>query len=526
MSLPDHTLFRTPGAPDEQGAGTIFFEHHANGALKVRGAATVAALEAAIASELLDGVTDLTIEAKCALPALPANADRLSALTRVCIASSAFVDWSSLYRLKRVERLIVDKDVSALGDGIAAMRGLRRFESDRAKKLVGLPNDFASLALERANVAAPLVDALVTATEAMPSFLIASRAELGVELADDALTVGARSKLGARWTGTSQADVLRHLRDSGRLAAITRVFLDAGSELSAWPTDVPLPSVRYLRVKSPELREWSSVLALEAIEVLSLEGSAGGVLDGLSRLPRLREFHVRSKGLDALPADLPEAPSLEEVVVPAPLRAGLAPFEEARRARRVTRALARFEAWLAEHVPHYLAGLAPGRTDFVDAEVTLGRPLPRELRALYAWRDGDRRDDGRFVFWRSFASLTDALARGAELGAMARAGEWKEGGVQPPAVWAERWFPVLRWDNGWHLVVDLSGSWRGPAGQVIDVWMKDNDRVVRAPDLATYLEAMVDALAHGVTTDGDVALRVQPTSARGYPIRKTVRDTP
>jgi cell wall assembly regulator SMI1 len=526
MSLPDHTLFQSPNAPDEQGAGPIFFERRVNGSLHVGGAATVAALEAAIASELLDDVTELSIGAKCSLPGLPANVTRLTALKHVWVESSAFVDWPSLYRLEWVERLTLGKDVTALGEGISAMRGLRLFVSEHAKHLTRLPSDFAELSLAQARVAAPLLDALVAATEAMPSFLVGLRTELGLKLADDSLTIGARSKYGARWQATSQAEVLRHLRDAGLLAGVKGVLLDAGSELEAWPADVPLPGVRELSVKSPAFRGWESLLAFAGLEVLVLLGSAGEGLDSVSRLSRLRELHLRGKGLAALPADLPEAPSLEVVAAPAKLRAGLAPFEEARRARRVTRALERFEAWLAEHAPDYLAGLAPGRTDFADAEAALGRPLPRELRALYAWRDGDRKEDGRFVFWRLFSPLAEALKRWSDLGAMARAGEWKKHGVQPPAVWSERWFPVLRWDNGWHLVVDLSGSWRGPAGQVIDVWMKDDDRTIRAPDLATYLEALVEALQRGVADDGDVALRVPPASAPGYPIRRTIRDAP
>lgn len=521
--IPDHTSFRVPGMPDERGAEPIFFEHEVNGGLTVRGAATTEAFEAALASSRLDDVTSLTIDSKCTLPALPANAARLSRLTRVWIESPAFVEWSSLYRLSTIETLILDKRIGSIADGIATMRGLRRFEADRAKSLTALPNDFAGLALERAKVAEPLLDALVAATERMPTFLAASSAMLGVDRIGDRLTIGARSKLGARWARTSQADVLRHMHDLEQLDAVTEVFVDAGSELEAWPA--PLPNARALRVKSPLLRDWVSVFAsMPTLESLGLEGNAGGSLDGISRLTKLRALHVRAKGLVALPNDLADAPQLETVTVPAPLRAGLTALDDARRARRVTRALARFEAWLTEHAPDYLAGLAPGRTDFADAEVALGRPVPREVRALYAWRDGDRRDDGRFVFWRSFASLDDAVARWQQLGAMRRAGEWTHDGVQPPAVWSEGWFPLLRWDNGWHLVLDLDGSWGGPPGRVIDVWLKDTDRTIRAPDLASFLEALCDALAHGVTGEDDVALARAPAPLAGYPVRKTIRD--
>ena len=59
--------------------------------------------------------------------------------------------------------------------------------------------------------------------------------------------------------------------------------------------------------------------------------------------------------------------------------------------RDIRPVLERFEAWLSEHAPDYLAGLAPGLDDGAIAAHAAASPwdLPEEVAALYRWRDGD-----------------------------------------------------------------------------------------------------------------------------------------
>lgn len=193
---------------------------------------------------------------------------------------------------------------------------------------------------------------------------------------------------------------------------------------------------------------------------------------------------------------------------------------------RMEQALPKLESWLGRAMPAYLAQLRPGRTNFEAAAEALGRPLPPELRALYAWRDGDPSGDGRLVPWRIFRSLDEAVARWTALNAMADAGAWANGGAQPPGAWSRNWFPVLGWDNGRELCVDLEGSYKGPPGRVIEVWLKDRDRVVVAPDLGAWVDVLATFLDIGYTeSDGDIA----PKGAlyfRDFPIRKSVTDKP
>lgn len=193
---------------------------------------------------------------------------------------------------------------------------------------------------------------------------------------------------------------------------------------------------------------------------------------------------------------------------------------------RMEQALPKFESWLRRVRPNYLAQLRPGRVEFDSATEALGRPLPPELRALYAWRDGDPSGDGCLVPWRVFRSLDEAVARWRQLSAMADAGEWAERGVQPPGVWSRKWFPVLGWDNGRELCVDLEGSYRGPAGRVIEVWLKDRDRDVVAPDLGAWVDVLATFLDIGYQESGG---DISPKGAlyfRDFPVRKSITDKP
>jgi cell wall assembly regulator SMI1 len=163
--------------------------------------------------------------------------------------------------------------------------------------------------------------------------------------------------------------------------------------------------------------------------------------------------------------------------------------------------LARFESWLQEHAPDYMESLAPGlaeaRIDEIGAK--LGFELPEPVRTLYRWRDGDPEEDGRLLFSRIFMPLESAIEQHRMLTEMLEVGEWADdSGRQAPSIWSPEWFPVFTWDNGFHLCVDMGGAYGGRPGQVVEVWLKDEDRSIVAPDLTSWLDAQVSSLEAGL----------------------------
>jgi len=185
----------------------------------------------------------------------------------------------------------------------------------------------------------------------------------------------------------------------------------------------------------------------------------------------------------------------------------------------MTDAIERFEEWADEHQPDYLEGLAPGlsREGIQKLCATHGVTLPDDVLRLYTWRDGDPRESGVFVALRIFLSLEGAFKERELL----LEWSWME--------WPEHWLPVFRWDNGFHLCVDLGEE---HYGCIVEAWTKQGDCAYVAPNLAAWFAARVDAFEQGLYVfqerghqwstqtmladrDEDALLRAR---APGYPI--------
>ncbi|MEC7521410.1 MAG: SMI1/KNR4 family protein [Myxococcota bacterium] len=520
------------GEPLDAGPGETLYTLQINGTLKIEGAASLETLREAVESGFFDQVSWIAVDRDAQLERFPENLGRLP-LEGMSIGSDRFTGWDTLAALP-IASLFLEEWVSRLGEGLGANTSLRELRLQSAKNLTELPSDFRQLKLTRVTFHKGQIDALRAHLEHMPSLVAATVAGAGVRLQGGQLSIGNPTgnhrALWRDWHGHERA---LELAFDGFGEPVTRLVLEPQSTLPALPAPSRLPDVEAVVVHSGALDDWSSVFRLGSLKSLVVDKKASGSLEGISALTKLETLIVKAKGVTELPAEIAGMRSLETIEVSPALRPALEPMSDARTALALEAVLERLERALAQTAPDYLASLAPGVDDAaLDAvEAELGVSLPATVRALYRWRDGHLKQDGRFVYLRSFESLASAASTWKMLREMERAGEWARDGEQPPGVWSDRWFPFARWSNGLHLCVDLEGTYRGRRGQVLEVWMKDSDRQIVAPDLTAWLDVFVRALEDGSireTAGGDLHWDRPPAYAamRGYPVRKTSRQAP
>lgn len=157
---------------------------------------------------------------------------------------------------------------------------------------------------------------------------------------------------------------------------------------------------------------------------------------------------------------------------------------------------------------------APAR-ELDDAERALGRPLPADLRRLYAWRDGQTGKGtfpahGQGVAMGFFLSLARALERRETL--RARDGSSTEG-------WRESWLPVIDGGQGDLLCVDLDD------GRVLEFQHETPRRPVLFASVQAWIEKVTAGLvatpsgaAAASSVDACVAAYLEnPELARDWP---------
>jgi cell wall assembly regulator SMI1 len=152
---------------------------------------------------------------------------------------------------------------------------------------------------------------------------------------------------------------------------------------------------------------------------------------------------------------------------------------------RVSKVLSRLERWLAKHRRRFLAGLAPGAAPAaLDAlQAQLGMPLPKALRTLLAWHNGQGEDlIGRFEEDWLLMSCDAIAAAKRDLDQNSSA-----------AGWQKAWLPFLDNDAGDYLCLDTAAAaepavrayWLGKASQIV------------ASTLADWLEDFVGNVEKG-----------------------------
>lgn len=533
MTIPERCArLVTYGEPPETGPGDTLFTIQLNGSLRIEGAASTDTLRSAIESGFLDEVASLHVDAKATLTGFPEELSRLP-LERVGIGSDQFTDWQSLYRLP-VTTLVLESKVETLGEGIGQMSALRELSAHNAKKLTTLPGDFHEVQLTKVSYNKKQLAALRAHLERMPTLLRSVLPGSGVRLKDGVLTIGSTHGIyrdvWKDWRGHERAlELTLSVTDE----PITHIVLEPKSTMTALPAAAQLATATSVTVQSADFEDWSSVFRLNSVQHLLIEKKASGSLDGIAALEALETLWIKAKAIADLPAEVARMRSLKNITVTPALRPALEAMSAARVALALEAVLERFENALADTSPEYLKGLAPGVSDEeLDAvEAELGIALPETVRALYRWRNGDAKENGQYVRLRIFSPLKSAAATWKMLCDMEAAGEWERNGKQQPGVWCRHWFPIARWSNGFHLCIDLEGTYGGNRGQVLEVWMKDDDRQIVAPDLPTWFDVFVRALEDGLieeTEGGDFDWKHAPSyaSLRGYPVRKKTKHAP
>ena len=525
--IPAHVELRTIGDEDNtrRGSGTTFFTIWGGTSLSINGAgASADALHELIETGMLESIERIDIGKAAGLETLPETISKLTQVTSFRTAAPALRDGAALYGLTGLERVLLEgASKLELPAGIAALTSLRELTVS-SKYVLTLPPDLVELpALRSVKVSKGLQGALDELAPNLPCVLLSKR--YGFDNSFGALVL------------THPADIagLARLADAGWLDETESIELHASAGLESLPTSLGrLTKLKKLIIKSPRFNDWPSLYRLKNLEEICIEGKAAGALpEGISQLGKLRVLVVRASGISALPSDLATMTQTEVIRVPGALKDRLAGILTERRMRSV---LGRFEDWLNEHDKEFLGKLQPGLTDARITEITaaLGIELPPEVRALYRWRNGEPGEDGRFVFFRSFLPLENACRVWEQLRAMNRCDEWAVNGKQPPGTWSEHWFPMFTWSNGFHLCVDLHGTYRGKRGQILEAWLKDEDRNLVASDLGSWLDGFVAALEQGFVVqessewnwDGMVTPAHFKRRLKGYPIKKEKSQAP
>ena len=194
--------------------------------------------------------------------------------------------------------------------------------------------------------------------------------------------------------------------------------------------------------------------------------------------------------------------------------------------------------WLEAHRPHTARSLRPGLDHDQLAAVgdALGFPLSAPLRSLWRWHDGqDLTPEGGTLVYNLTLLPTAEVVRAVRLQRelFPKDTEW----------WGTRWVPLLTNGAGDYLCLDLAAE--APIarravpprrGQVVQFWHDSGERAVLAPDLETFLRALLDAWQRCAWRAGNTGyqpaseaawsqhLAVLAEHMPGYPVRYQVTE--
>ena len=196
-------------------------------------------------------------------------------------------------------------------------------------------------------------------------------------------------------------------------------------------------------------------------------------------------------------------------------------------------AIVRLDAWLRRYRPRYHAALCPGAADddIARAERAAGVALPADLRALLAWRDGQRRDAGEGILYGyRLMSLDDVVSCMRAMNERLAAGE-----LDLPGWWSPTWIPFLHNGAGDHICIDTGGCFGGRPGQVLEFWHDMESRTIVGPDAATWLAAVTASFEAGLWKvdeagefepfDDDAFDRFVAERIPGYPIERDATES-
>jgi cell wall assembly regulator SMI1 len=151
--------------------------------------------------------------------------------------------------------------------------------------------------------------------------------------------------------------------------------------------------------------------------------------------------------------------------------------------------LEKLDAWLKAHRPSYYEFLRPpwGDEQFAQIQKMAGTSLPDSYRALYGWKGGQSALAGESLYedWR-FLQFEEARIEYQTQNELNEMGEFKMRDW-----WNPRWVPFLVNESDVLMCVDLSGSFRGNAGQLVTFSPEDPARGIEFPDLEVFLTCLL-----------------------------------
>ncbi|MEL6349159.1 MAG: SMI1/KNR4 family protein [Myxococcota bacterium] len=156
--------------------------------------------------------------------------------------------------------------------------------------------------------------------------------------------------------------------------------------------------------------------------------------------------------------------------------------------------LQKLDHFLETRRPRLYQALRPGldHQQLSELRQGFGFSIHTPLRLWWQWRDGQvvRVGSGTLFFNRTLMTAAESVQAAKLLQSMF---------ADSPSWWGPRWVPILTNGAGDYICVDLKGDQslgykqHSKRGQIVEHWHDDKNRSVLAPDLASWLEAMIDS---------------------------------
>ena len=154
----------------------------------------------------------------------------------------------------------------------------------------------------------------------------------------------------------------------------------------------------------------------------------------------------------------------------------------------------KIDAHLKKNAPVVYQSLNPPLTaaqiEALEAKYKL--KLPTDLKELYLWKNGQNLDDDYKSFFgnKTFLPLEQALDIRQELNEMLLAKDPEEQ-FKTPNWWNQGWIPVFENGGGDYLCYDSVGIFTNKPGQILDYYHDEYYRLIYAPGLVLFLEALL-----------------------------------
>jgi cell wall assembly regulator SMI1 len=153
----------------------------------------------------------------------------------------------------------------------------------------------------------------------------------------------------------------------------------------------------------------------------------------------------------------------------------------------------KIDAHLKKNAPVVYQSLNPPLTaaQIHELEVKHKITLPPDLKEIYLWKNGQNLEGDYNSFFgnKTLLPLEQALATRDELNEMLFAKN-REVEFQTPNWWNKDWIPLFENGGGDYVCYDAAGVFTNKTGQILDYYHDEYYRMVNAPSLVLFLEAV------------------------------------